>query len=267
MRGRAQPADDECSPAGDLRRSADRDSPTTDRDAASRASDRTSDRHRRRHGRLRETPRSTTRRLRSRRGRRSGRWRRSDRAGSDAEFAAHDLDRRDRDTRARAAPAGMNRGGGAASGIADEDRHAVGDHHRQREAGLVRHDRIAVRTLQRARLRALPRASGFERRCRAPASRASGDRASRRPTPAPRATPLSSGNASCLDVNRCCATASSGAAAQRVAPSLAGPMKCGVRPRQRHRRTPARRQPRLSRRRSSRAQIAGFRQDSRWHRP
>ena len=63
------------------------------------------------------------------------------------ELPLHRLDGGLGNARAGAAPAGVNRGRRAANRIDQQDRDAVRDHHRQREAGLIRHDRVAVRPL------------------------------------------------------------------------------------------------------------------------
>jgi hypothetical protein len=66
-------------------------------------------------------------------------------AGVGAEFVHHRCYRGRRDPGARAAPAGMNGGGGAANRINDHDRYAIGDHHAENQAGLVGNNCVAIR--------------------------------------------------------------------------------------------------------------------------
>ena len=118
---------------------------------------------------------------------------------------------------------GVNRRRRAAYRIDQENRHAVGDHHGQHQARLVRHDRVAVGPFVGWRLRAVSPSLQHPHDVAVDLLHAH-HAIGRRPDRRERRRPASASrrNSSCLDVNKCCAAAASRAQRKAGAPSLAG---------------------------------------------
>ena len=207
------------------------------------------------------------RRLRSHAGRRSGRWRRSDppgrcrtrgaspRSPSAQRARTCRASRRGSRRRRRAPDRTIRIGTQSATITASASPGTIGD------------DRVAVRPHARRRRRALPLVSGRERRCRAPASRASSDRSSD-PTDASAARQASGvGQRQLLRRKQVLRRRVERAAAQARRPKPHWSNEMRDRARQRHRRRPSHAATTVVMHAAIDARtIAGFRSDSRWHR-